>query len=366
MFADVISLQGGPLHRSSHNGASECHGSLCHDRAVQCLWGRLHLDALKSMVQVVWHDATLCISMHLYATLVSPCELLSHAKPVHKSKSFTRALSKRLVTLSVSLSLPKRAAARKSPFPMAQAQYCRFRMTWPNELGYPMQLSDRVGSLICSSLCAGFDSFKDMSLWPAFSGTSSSHQFDIVTLSIRHVFARARLGTWRHQTGSCLDMDGVGVKVPRWKHNRARFLGDVWGPDRQSVEHLGYVCLSVHWNMSPSPESVIHVWSHFLSFSTCSFQCQWVIVSRCLHRFHFCFCSMVLVHIQWILLLLLYIVGRDDSHRCTQAQKSHWYAISLNWAPFSPEKGRMRVDRNDLNTRTTVGICMTHRLKWEN
>ena len=67
MFADVIPpLQGGPLYRSSHNGASECHGSLCHDRAVQCLWG-------------------------------------------------PTALSKRLGTLSLSLSraLSKRAAAKK-------------------------------------------------------------------------------------------------------------------------------------------------------------------------------------------------------------------------------------------------------------
>ena len=180
MFADVIPpLQGGPLYRSSHNGASECHGSLCHDRAVQCLWG-------------------------------------------------PTALSKRLGSLSLSRIIQK-SSCEKSPLPTAQAQYCRFRMTWPNELGYPMQLSDRVGALIRSSLCAGFDSFKGVSLWPAFEGTSSSHQFDVVTLSIWHVFARARLGMWRHQNRSCLDMESIGVKVQvhfKWMWVKMEDLGD--------------------------------------------------------------------------------------------------------------------------------------------
>ena len=80
------------------------------------------------------------------------------------------AYEARLLCLSVSalsLSLSRiiqKSSCEKSPLPTAQAQYCRFRMTWPNELGYPMQLSDRVGALIRSSLCAGFDSFKGVSL----------------------------------------------------------------------------------------------------------------------------------------------------------------------------------------------------------
>ena len=32
---------------------------------------------------------------------------------------------------------------------MGQAQYCSFRMTWPAETGYPMQLSKRAWNLIC-------------------------------------------------------------------------------------------------------------------------------------------------------------------------------------------------------------------------